>query len=361
MKKTLYLLLTFALLYGCKKSETYITLWENSFGAGAAKFIKVDSDLGIVVCGVSEGKPYLARLDKDKVVVTEISAETNGVFTSVLLDMSGYIVGGSSEGKMLIMRFSETGNKLWEKSIETSFKIERTRLLKISDNNFLAIGSAEPDAVYDAASGILFEVFDSTGQELNKQEYTIGGHFLACNEAAIDNSGCIYLALTRKNAHTKSKASVAKFSSELNRLWEQDLANNPAYGASSLAIAYNEDNVFVGGKTELLKEGGLIDNSFIACLSSDGDLKWRKYPENSNSGVSIAINSIGEVNLLNINCFVVNVLSASTGNDNRRIRLYDVCEPATTDAFASDFDIDSNNNLVMAGSREGMFYVAVKN
>ena len=352
-------MLASALACGCKKSESVDTILEISFGSGTAKFIKVDSDLGIVACGVSDGKPYLVRLDDEMLVVTEISAEQNGIFTSVLFD-DGYIIGGSSEGKMLIMRFNKMGDKLWEKSVETSFKVEQTLLLKIGDNNFLAIGSPEPDAVYAAANGIMFEVFDASGQELNKQEYK-GGYFLACNDAAIDDLGYLYLTFTRKEEFAKPKASVAKFSSELNLLWEQELANNLKYGASALAVAYSEGNVFVGGKTELPKTGGgLIDNSFIACLSDAGDVKWKKYPENSNSVVSIAINSRDEINLLNTNCFVVNVLFASAGKDNRRISLYDVCEPATTDAFASDFDFDSNNNLVMAGAYEGKFYIAVK-
>jgi outer membrane protein assembly factor BamB len=293
-------------------------------------------------------------------VITDFSADMQGVFTSALYDTSGYITGGSTDGKMLIMSLGKTGTKLWEKIIDPGFKIDQTQLLKIENGNFLAIGSASPDTTYDFSSGLLFMSFDSNGQILKELEY-ISGYFVACYEAALDNSGNIYLALTRKEALAEPRATVAKFNNSLQLLWEQELANNPTYGAAALAIIHGgSGKVFVAGRTELPAEGGIMNNSFVASITDAGSLKWKKYPENSNTGTGLLLNSAGELTLLNINCFIVNLLDPVEGEDGGRIRMFDVCDPYNTDALASDFDVDFNNDLILAGSIGGSFYLAVK-
>jgi len=262
---------------------------------------------------------------------------------------------------MLLMRHSITGRKIWEKSADPGFNIEQTQLLGLSNGDFFAIGSESPDTTYDLQTGLLFIRFDSTGKVLNELEYN-SGLYIAAYEAVIDNSDNIYLALTRKEAFAEPKATVAKFNSSLQKIWETELSNNPAYGAAALAIISDgSGGVYVAGRTELPKEGGdLINNSFIASVTKDGKVRWKKYPENSNSGTGILINSAGEVTLLNSNCFIVNLLDPSDGTDGGRIRMFDECDPYTTDAFGSDFDIDFNNDLILAGSLGGSFYLAVK-
>lgn len=348
------------LLSGCKKSETYLA-WERTYGAGEARFISVTSDSGLLACGKSGNHPYLIRLDENKMMILDISAEMPGVFTSAWFDASGYITGGSTNGKMLLMRHSKTGAKLWEKIIDPGFIIDQTLLLQVENGNFLAIGSASPDTTYDFKNGLLFMSFDSTGQVLKELEY-ISGYFVASCEAALDNSGNIYLALTRKAALAEPRATVAKFNNNLQLLWEQELANNPAYGAAALAVIHDgAGKVYIAGRTELPTEGGgIINNSFAACITDAGSLNWKKYPENSNSGTAMLLNSGGEIVILNVNCFIVNVLDSEKGDDAGRIRIYKECDPYNTNAIASDFDITVDNDFVMAGSLGGKFYLAEK-
>ncbi|HUX96668.1 MAG TPA: hypothetical protein VMV47_13120 [Bacteroidales bacterium] len=360
MRSLCLTLLVIVLLSGCKKDKSYFA-WEKSYGVGEARYIKVTSDSGLIACGVSENQPYMLRLDENKMVVIDYRAEVTGVFTSAMYDTSGYITAGSTEGKMLLMRLSKTGNKTWEKIIDPGFNIDQTQLLSLDDGNFLAIGSASPDTIFESQAGLLFIKFDSTGLVLNELEYE-SGFFIASYEAAIDNSDNIYLALTRKEDLEEPKATVAKFNSSLQRIWELELSNNPAYGAASMSIRYDESGrLFVAGRSELPTEGGgLINNSFIASISLTGSLNWKKYPENSNTGRGILMNSAGEVVLLNKNCFIINLLDPDNGADGGRIRMFDVCDPYNTDAVASDFDIDFNNDLVLAGSIGNSFYIAVK-
>jgi hypothetical protein len=168
--------------------------------------------------------------------------------------------------------------------------------------------------------------------------------------------------LTRREALSKPKSTVAKFNNEIVRIWEQDLSNNPDYGAASLALIYDEAGVvYAAGRTELPTEGGgIINNSYIASLTEGGSLNWKKYPENSNSGTGLIVSSGGDVMLLNTNCFIVNVLDPLDGADGGRIRMFDICDPYNTDAIGSDFDIDFNGDIVLAGSLGGSFYLAVK-
>lgn len=347
------------LLTGCRKSETFLA-WEKTYGTGEARFIKVTSDSGLIACGKSGNQPFLLRLDDNKMVILDYSAAIQGVFTSACFDTSGYIAGGSTDGKMLLMRLSKSGNLLWEKTIDPGFNVDQTQVLCLDNGNFLAIGSAGADKTYDNESGLLFHGFDSTGQVIDEHVY-ISGFFIASHEAVLDNSGNIYLALTRREVISKPSASVAKFNNQYQMIWEQELANNPAYGAAALAIIRDGSGaVYVAGSTELPSEAGNLNNSFVASVSDAGNVNWKKYPENSNSGTALLLNSGGEVVLLNKNCFIVNVLDAARGDDGGRLRMFDVCDPYSTDAIASDFDITRNNEFIMAGSLGGKFYLGVR-
>lgn len=360
MARLITVLLILILLSGCKKEKSNFA-WERTYGRGEARYIRVTSDSGLIACGTSDNQPYLLRLDENKTEIVHLTADVNGVFTSAWYDTSGYITAGSTNGRMLLMRHSITGRKIWDKVADPGFNVAQTQLLHLSNGNFVAIGSESPDTTYDLQTGLLFISFDSTGQVINELEYT-GGLYVASYDASIDNSGNIYLALTRKEALAEPKATVAKFNSSFQRLWELELSNNPAYGAAALSVANDgSGGVYVAGRTELPKEGGdLINNSFIASVTKSGSLSWKKYPENSNSGKGILMNSAGEVVLLNTNCFIINLIDPSNGADGGRLRMFDVCDPNTTDAFGSDFDIDFNNDFILAGSLGGSFYLAVK-
>jgi len=360
MAKLFPALLILIIFSGCKKEKSNFA-WERTYGRGEARYVRVTSDSGLIACGISDNQPYLLRLDENKTEIVHFSGDVSGIFTSAWYDTAGYITAGSTNGKMLLMRHSKTGRKIWDKVADPGFNIRQTQLLQLGNGNFLAIGSESPDTTYDLQTGLLFISFDSTGHVLTESEYS-SGLYIASSDAAIDNSDNIYLALTRKEALAEPKATVAKFNSSFQRLWELELSNNPAYGAAALSIITDgSEGVYVSGRTELPKEGGeLINNSFIASVTKSGSLNWKKYPENSNSGTGILMNSAGEVVVLNTNCFIINLIDPSDGADGGRLRMFDVCDPNTTDAFGFDFDVDFNSDFVLAGSLGGSFYLAVK-
>jgi hypothetical protein len=167
--------------------------------------------------------------------------------------------------------------------------------------------------------------------------------------------------MTKKTTGAKTKASVAKYNNDLQKLWETELYNNPDFGAACFGIVTdNEGNLYVSGKTEVTKTEGTLDNSFMASLSTSGSVNWKKYLENSNSGSSIIINDSGNLTMLNKNCFIINLAEPVHGDDAGRIRMFSVCNPYNTDAFGTDLDICPNGNILLAGSLGENFYLALK-
>ncbi|MZP56698.1 MAG: hypothetical protein GT600_14740, partial [Bacteroidales bacterium] len=130
--------------------------------------------------------------------------------------------------------------------------------------------SASADSSYEGTTGMLFVRFDADGGiSLNKG--VTENSFISANNAAVDGSGNVYLSLTRKTEGSKSKMSVAKYNSDINKIWETELYNNVNFGASGRGILVdNNSNIFVTGKTEVSKETGTLDESFLASLSSSG-------------------------------------------------------------------------------------------
>ena len=359
MKRLLPILIPVILLSSCRKSESDF-IWEKSYGKGEALFIRNSSDSGFTACGEMGGNPYFIRLNKARSLVLDFDAENPGLFSSVWFDTSGYITGGNTGGKMLIMRHSAEGNKLWEKSLEGGFKIDYTNLFYTGNGSLLAIGTASPDSSGSGATGLLFVRFDTTGQIITEEKIT-ETNFVSANEAVVDNEGNIFLALTRRVTGSKPKASVAKFNNLFQKLWETELSNNPDFGAASLAIKLDgSGNVYVAGKTELSVAGGVLNNSFLASLTNTGSIRWKKYLENSNSGSALIFDNNENLMMLNMNCFIINILSLLDGSDAGRIRMFSLCDSYNTDALGADMDITYDKNILVAGTRGGNFYLALK-
>jgi len=360
MKNLFSFLFLLFLLSSCNKKENDDLLWERSFGKGEALSIKASADSGFAACGSVAGKPYFVRLAKDRTISIEIKSDAQGLFSSFWFDASGYINAGNSAGKMLVMRHSRSGDVLWEKTIDAGYRIDNTTIIYTGNGKLLAIGSASTDTTYNGTTGILFVTIDTTGQILSQKNVT-DTRFVAAGPAVIDASGNIYLALTRKNTGSKTRAAVAKYNNQFAKLWETELYNNPSFGASGKNIIINQQGtLFVTGQTEVTSETGPVNNSFVTSLTGTGDVNWKKYLENANTGRDLLINDAGDVAMLNRNCCIIRYLNASDGADAGILRLLGQCNSKDTDVLGSSFKLSYDKNLLVAGSRGGNFFIALK-
>lgn len=353
---SLFLLLVFS----CKREPDDFLIWQKSPGRGSAFFISSTPDSCVISSGTLNNRAYLTKLSKSKDLKMEFISESDGLFSSVLYNASFIFAAGSSEGNMLISRHAHDGHQDWMKTFDPGFKIDITTLLNTGEGSFLAIGSASADSLYDGTSGLLFVRFNSEGEiTLNKQ--LPESSYIAANNAVMDADGNIYLSLTRKNEASATRASVAKYNSDLNKLWETELYNNVNFGASGRGLlADNNNNILVTGKTEVSKESGILEETYLASLSVNGNINWKKYLENSNCGASLLSDEAGILYLLNKNCFFINMLNSDDGTDSGRIRIFDACDPYTTDAFGMGFATDYDGRILVAGSRGGNYYMALK-
>jgi hypothetical protein len=359
MGRLIPVIILILLLSSCKKSESDF-IWEKSYGKGNALFIRTSADSGFSACGEMDGKPYFTRLNKKRSRVIDFKAEIPGLFSSAWFDTTCYITGGNTAGKMLLMRYNADGKMIWEKTLDGGFKIDYTRLFYTGNGTLLAIGTASPDSSGSGATGLLFVRFDTTGLQFTEKKIT-ETTFVAANEAFVDNAGNIYLALTRRFTGAKPKASVAKFNNQLQKFWETELYNNPEFGAASLGIINDgSGNVYIAGNTELSTKDGKLDNSFLASLTNTGSIRWKIYLENSNKGSDLLFDNGGNLMMLNKNCFIISIVNSEAGTDGGRIRMFSVCDSYNTDAFGSGLDLYYDKNILVAGSRGGNFYLALK-
>lgn len=348
------------LIFSCRKETDDFLIWQKSLGTGNAFYIASSPDAGVISAGTLNNKAYLGKFKNNTETEMEYISESDGLFSSVWYNDSFIIAAGSSEGKMLLTRLDYEGQQIWSTTINAGFTIDVTTLLNTDDGNILAVGSASADSSYEGTTGMLFVRFDADGGiSLNKG--VTENSFISANNAAVDGSGNVYLSLTRKTEGSKSKMSVAKYNSDINKIWETELYNNVNFGASGRGILVdNNSNIFVTGKTEVSKETGTLDESFLASLSSSGTVRWKKYLENSNCGISLIKNETGSLYLLNRNCFFINLVNPEDGSDEGMLRTFDGCDPYSTDSFGMYFDTDQDGNILVAGARGGNYYLALK-
>jgi len=347
------------LLFSCKKEDSDF-LWEKSFGQGHAYYLKSTPDSGFVSCGSVDNRPFLLKLNKDKKSLVEFQSEREGLFSSAWSDTSCFIAGGSSNGKMLLSGIDNEGSMLWDTLISASFDINLTNLLYYGNGDLLAVGTPFPDSTGSGNTGILFVKFDTTGCIIEEKEVEETG-LISVNRITMDGSGNIFLPITRRKNTGKTQASTAKYTPDLNKLWETELFNNPGFGAESLdIITGSDDNLYISGNTELSVEDGVLNNSFLASLTSSGSVNWKKYIEKSNAGTALIFNENGLLMMLNRNCFVVSMANPEDGSEAGRLRMFDICDPYNTDAVGADFDLTYEGNLLIAGSLGGSYYLALK-
>ncbi len=347
------------LMLSCKKEEGSNIIWEKSLGQGNACFVEATADSGLISCGTLLGKPYLVKFTATKIVEADYTSELTGSFTSAVSSGSGYLAAGSSKGKMLLAQIDNNGEKMWEKTITAGFFLDIATLLDEGDGIFLAVGSASPDSTDNTDAQILFVRFNNSGQVLEKDSVETG--FVSANSACYDNLGNIYLAVTKKSGNQKPKAVIMKYNSDLQKLWETELYNNPDFSAACLdAAADGSGNVFVSGRTEASGMPRTLSNSFLASVNRNGIVSWKKYIENSNSGSSVILNEDGEAYMLNRNCFIISKADYTNGSVTGTIRMFSQCDSYTTDAFGNYISIAKCGNLIAAGSLGGNFYLALK-
>jgi hypothetical protein len=359
MKRSFVLISLLLIFFSCKKEKSDF-IWEKSFGMGHAYFVESSPDSGLLSCGTVNGSPFLNKLDKNKKSLLEYQSVREGLFSSAWEDTCCYIAAGSSGGKMLLSSIDKEGKMLWDTLLTANFSIDFTLLTYYNDGSLLAVGTPVPDSTDTYNSGILFVKFDTTGAITETKAVPESGIF-SVNKISVDASGNIFIPVTRRYANQKTQASCMKYSPDINKIWETELFNNPDFGAESLGIVAGDDgNIYVSGDTELSIDDGLLLNSFVASITSSGSVNWKKYFEKSNTGNSLMFDENGLLLMLNSNCFIVTLLSPDDGSETDRLRMFDLCDPYDTDAFGSDFDLNYEGSLIIAGSYGGNFYLAQK-
>jgi hypothetical protein len=359
MKRFIPLFILIIFMAGCKKSESDF-IWEKSSGKGTAYFIESSSDSGFYACGEKDGAPYFVRFNKKRSQILEFTSDNSGLFSSAWFDTSGYIAGGSSAGKVLLMRYSAGGNKLWEKIIDAGFKVDFTDLVYVGYGNMLALATASPDSANTGTANLFFIRFDTTGQIITEKKTSESG-FVSGNKVVLDNNGNIYLPLTRKSTFSNPKASVAKYNSLFQKIWETELYNNPDFSAASLSVINDASgNIYVSGYTEVSGQDGVISNSFLASLTGTGAIRWKKYLEYYNSGSAMIFDDSNNLLMLNKNCYIINTAVTSNGDDAGTIKAFSLCNSKSTDAIGRDIALNFDSNILLAGSLGGSFYLALK-
>jgi hypothetical protein len=361
-KTILILLMLAASLLSCKKSTENI-IWERSYGTGKAAFIRSAGDTGFVTCGSLGGKEYLLAVDNNGNKISDYKSEREGLLTSAWTGDGYYIMAGATGGKMFISEISLNGTVLYDTIFNSSFTVEHSTICYLGAGSFLAVGSADPDSSYKDATGLSFVRFDGSGNgaiTITQKADSVYSSFVAVREAVTDNSGNLYLALTRSFAGAKMKAEVSKYNSDFQKLWEKELFNNPAYSAASLGIMIDdENNPLVVGRTELPVSGGTENNTFVARYFFQGDSIQKQYLEYANSGSSVMSDGAGQFMVLNTNCLIINIMDQNI-KVSGIIRMYSSCDSKTTDALGYSMALRKDGNIIIAGSKGNGYYLAVK-
>ncbi|MGQ9620547.1 MAG: hypothetical protein ACUVTX_06120 [Bacteroidales bacterium] len=359
MQKFFFLILTVLSTTACNKVHDSI-LWEKSFGQGEAFFAAPAGDTAIICGGIISQKPYIVCLGKDYNKLFEYNPDVTGSFTSAITENDCIITAGCTDGNLFIASLDYSGVPLWDTVVTSSFNIEKVSLCKTEAQTYLAVASRSADSISAGNYGLLYVFIDNSGTILNNKD-SLFYSFFAVSGVAVDNAGYIYLAVSRQSSGNKMKASVLKCDSKLRKVWEQELYNNPEYSASSMAVTLdNTGDVFVSGYAEFPVAAGTKRNAFTAALSQIGVVQWKKYLEYNNEAPSLIFDRTEKLFVLNAGCMILNLINPADGTINGILRTYASCDPSYDNAKGNSVADGYENILVIAGTKNGSFYVAAK-
>ena len=235
-----------------------------------------------------------------------------------------------------------------------------TGVQRVLFRSLLSISTASADSAKSGTTNLYFIRFDTTGL-ISVEKKTTESNFVSATGAAVDNAGNIYLPLTRKTSFGNPKASVAKYNNLFQKIWETELYNNPDFSASGLSILSDASgNVYVSGDTEVPGKDGPLTNAFLASLTGDGIVRWKKYLEYYNSGSALVFDNSDNLLMLNKNCYIINRTVTDNGDDAGTIKSFSICSSQSTNAFGRDIEVNYDSNILLAGSLGGNFYLALK-
>jgi len=359
MNRFFFFLLISAFIAGCSKTEDDI-IWQSSYGQGTALGIETTGDSGFVSVGKMDDKLYLLYLDNNKNKVVEYKSDLAGTFTGVTAGDGYFITAGSSGGKMILSKIDLHGTVLWDTLFNASFTVEQACLCRLNGDNYVAVGSASPDSAIKQSSRLLFVWFNGSGTITSRKD-NVYSTFAVASSVAADNSGNLYLAVSKLGSGGYLKALTAKYDALQQQIvWEREIYNNPSFGSASLAITLDgSGNPVITGRTGMQVSGGTETNAFIARYFRTNDSLTKNYLEYSNAGTSVVPAGTGQFYSLNMKCLIINIIDTDM-EISGIIRTFSSCDSKTTDIFGYSMDISSDGNLILGGSAGGSYYLAIK-
>jgi outer membrane protein assembly factor BamB len=202
----------------------------------------------------------------------------------IAIDSSGNVYfGGSISGQSVISKFSNTGNVLWQRNLNTS------GILSIgvdsSANVYLGGHSGSPKGFqifkYNTSGNLLWQR-NLPGTTFDNLAYGI----------AVDSSGNSYIAGFANPIDTRTTFQIVKYDTSGNLLWQRSLGPSGQSVTGSCIAVDSSGNSYIGGL-------GGINDIIIAKYNTLGTLQWQRIFGSGASGYeqcsSIEVDSSGNV------------------------------------------------------------------
>ncbi len=359
MRYILHSLILLLLLSGCKKQDNGSFIWEKEMGPGKLVFVTSTPDSMFAACGQSGSNPVLYLISRKGKIIDQYKSVDNGVFTSVIADTGGYYVAGLYGSEMTLLRLNRQMEEEWTKKEQVSISEGQAKIIMESPESLVAALSAVHSDYGTEPSVLILMRIDTSGTVQSVAEKN-PAYFNSVSSLVISDT-FIYTAVMVGSPGSRSRAEVAKYSSDFDLIWNKSLFNNPGFGAGSLSIINGTQNsLLVSGYTELPGDDVPVINSWVASLTREGVLSWKSYLEVSNTGEGLLENE-GTLFLLNKNCMILNLLDPSGGEVTGRKKVFYSCDSYKTGSKALAFAPNYDGHLLLTGERDGNIYMLYTN
>lgn len=225
-------------------------------------------------------KKYSVR-DYDIAYAVTVDSSNN-----VYIGGESYVIGDWVNKDALLVKYSSSGNCLWERFLDLRDEDYIRGLTTDSSNNVYLTGHhrlySTPDDVFIAkySSSGAFEWSENWGSAYDEEAYDI----------ALDSANNIYITGLEYDPTTQEDLLLLKFNSAGDLQWSQTWAGGSLDRGYSIDLSSDGD-IFIGGVT-YEQSAGLFD-ILLSVYNSAGTMKWwgRWGGSNHDTGRGIAVTS----------------------------------------------------------------------
>jgi hypothetical protein len=261
------------------------TLWTRRYGGSnedQGYFVRQTTDGGYIIAGSTGGKMYLVKTDSVGSTLWTKTYEGGTVGRSVQQTSDGgYIIGGtrSYQFDMYLVKTNASGDTLWTRAYSGPDNDEGYSVQQTFDGGYVIAGWTEFNRAAHWETDVYLVKTDSSGDTLWKRTYGGTDWDRGYSVQQTSDSGYIIAGSTEGDGYTSpthTNIYLIKTNSSGDTLWTRTLANTSISADIGYSVQQTSDGGYIIAGFSKFSQARGVERVYLVKTNSSGDKLWNR-------------------------------------------------------------------------------------